>query len=75
LNGILVNAQSREKFGDLLDVAELDRVQGAVLVAQLERADRDLLDRAPDTAAEIDIFADPERVVDQEERARQDVVD
>ena len=42
------------------------------MVAQPHRADRDVFHRAFDVA-EVDVLADPERVVDQEEHARDDI--
>ena len=44
------------------------------MVAQLDRAQREVLDRAADAAA-LDVLADPEGVVEQEEHARDDVLD
>jgi hypothetical protein len=47
-------------------------VQGAPVMAQPQRADRDVLDGAADAAA-LDVLADPEGVVQQEEHSGDDV--
>ncbi len=44
------------------------------MVAQLERAERNLFDSAADIA-KLDVFAFPEGVVEQEEAAGKDVAD
>ena len=60
--------------GDLLERAERHRMQVAAVVAQLDRAQREALDRAADAAA-LDVLADPEGIVEQEEDARDHVLD
>ena len=60
--------------GDPVQRAERHRVQVAAMVAQLDRAQREALDRAADAAA-LDVLADPESIVEQEEDARDDVLD
>ncbi len=60
--------------GQGLDLAERQGVQHAALVAQLERRSRDAFHRAAD-GADLDIVADPEAVLQQEEDTGQDVGD
>ncbi len=60
--------------GQLLDLAEGDRVQRAIVVAKLKGAHGDLLDGALG-AADIDVFAMAKRIVEQKERPRKDVAD
>ena len=57
----------------MTDLAEGNGAKCAHVVAKLHGADRDLLDRAPH-AADVDVFTAPERIVDQEEHARYDVL-
>ena len=54
--------------------AERHGVEVAAMVAQLDRAQREALDRALVAAAD-DVLADPEGVVEQVEHARDDVLD
>ena len=58
----------------VLDLAERHRGEGPAVMAQLHRSDRDLLHNAL-RAADIDVFAFPEGIVDQVESAREDVAD
>ncbi len=59
-------------IGQLLDLAEGDGVDLSALVAQLHRAQRNLLDRALQPPG-VDIFADAEGVLEHEEDAGDDV--
>ena len=60
--------------GDLVQRAERHGVQVAAMMAQLDRAQREALDGAARAAA-LDVLADAERIVEQEEHARDDVLD
>jgi hypothetical protein len=62
------------EIGDRLELPVGDRVHLPVLVAQAQRAQRDLLHRALEPTG-IDVFPHAERVVAEEEDARQDVAD
>ncbi len=55
-------------IGERCELAVGDRMQGAPVMAHAQRADRDAFDRSLE-AARLDVFADPERVVEQEEHA------
>ncbi len=56
----------------MLDLAKGDGIDLAQVVAKTQRADGDPLDHALGTA-DVDVLADAERIVDQEEDARDDV--
>ena len=73
-NSSFMITQSRLKLVTCLDLAEGDRVDLSEVMAQPQRTDRDPLDGSL-RRADVDVLADAEGVVDQEEDARDDVAD